>query len=83
MKFELLTTFLEVSQTLHFRIASENLFITQSAVSARIKLLEDDLGVLLFDRTHKHLKLTREGHRLIKHANELLFMWKKPSMMWV
>jgi DNA-binding transcriptional LysR family regulator len=77
MKFELLTTFLEVSRTLHFRVASENLFITQSAVSARIKLLEDDLGVLLFDRTHKHLKLTREGHRLIKHANELLFMWQK------
>jgi len=77
MKFELLTTFLEVSRTLHFRIASENLFITQSAVSARIKLLEDDLGVLLFDRSHKHLKLTMEGHRLIKHANELLFMWQK------
>lgn len=77
MKFELLTTFLELSRTLHFRIASENLFITQSAVSARIKLLEDDLGVLLFDRSHKHLKLTREGHRLIKHANELLFMWQK------
>lgn len=77
MKFELLTTFLEVSRTLHFRIASENLFITQSAVSARIKLLEEDLGVLLFDRSNKHLKLTREGHRLIKHANELLFMWQK------
>jgi len=77
MKFELLTTFLEVSRTLHFRVASENLFITQSAVSARIKLLEDDLGVLLFDRSHKHLKLTTEGHRLIKHANEILFMWQK------
>ena len=77
MKFELLTTFLEVSRTLHFRIASENLFITQSAVSARIKLLEDDLGVLLFDRSHKHLKLTTEGLRLIKHANEILFMWQK------
>jgi len=77
MKIELLRTFLEVSRTLHFRIASENLFITQSAVSARIKLLEDDLGVLLFDRTQKHLKLTSEGHRLIKHANELLFMWQK------
>lgn len=77
MKIELLRTFLEVSRTLHFRIASENLFITQSAVSARIKLLEDDLGVLLFDRSQKHLKLTPEGHRLIKHANELLFMWQK------
>lgn len=77
MKIELLKTFLEVSRTLHFRIASENLFITQSAVSARIKLLEEDLGVLLFDRSQKHLKLTPEGHRLIKHANELIFMWQK------
>lgn len=77
MKIELLKTFLEVSRTLHFRMASENLFITQSAVSARIKLLEDDLGVLLFDRSQKHLKLTPEGNRLIKHANELLFMWQK------
>ncbi|GHE85594.1 LysR family transcriptional regulator [Thalassotalea profundi] len=77
MKIELLKTFLEVSRTLHFRLASENLFITQSAVSARIKLLEEDLGVLLFDRSQKHLKITPEGHRLIKHANELLLMWQK------
>ena len=77
MKLELLNTFLEVTRTLHFRIASENLFITQSAVSARIKLLEDDLGVLLFDRSQKHLKLTPEGHRLIKHANDIVFMWQK------
>lgn len=77
MKIELLKTFLEVSRTLHFRIASENLFITQSAVSARIKLLEDDLGVPLFDRSKKHLKLTPQGNRLIKHANELLFMCQK------
>lgn len=77
MKIELLKTFLEVSRTLHFRLASESLFITQSAVSARIKLLEDELGVLLFDRRQKHLKLTPSGHRLIKHANEIIFMWQK------
>lgn len=77
MKIELLKTFIEVSQTLHFRIASENLFITQSAVSARIKQLEEDLGVLLFDRSQKHMKLTPEGHRLVKHANELILMWQK------
>ncbi|MGB1261626.1 MAG: LysR family transcriptional regulator [Cognaticolwellia sp.] len=77
MKIELLTTFLEVNQTLHFRVAAENLFITQAAVSSRIKLLEDQLGVLLFDRSHKRLKLTAEGHRLVKHANEMLLMWQK------
>lgn len=77
MKIELLTTFLEVSQTLHVRIAAENLFLTQAAVSTRIKQLEEELGVLLFDRTQKRLKLTAEGHRLIKHANEMLIMWQK------
>ncbi|KZN68795.1 LysR family transcriptional regulator [Pseudoalteromonas luteoviolacea] len=77
MKIELLTTFLEVSQTLHFRASAENLFITQAAVSSRIKLLEEELGVLLFDRTQKRLKLTPEGHRLVKHANEMMIMWQK------
>jgi DNA-binding transcriptional LysR family regulator len=77
MKIDLLTTFLEVNQTLHFRVAAENLFITQAAVSSRIKLLEEQLGVQLFDRSHKRLKLTPEGHRLVKHANEMLMMWQK------
>jgi DNA-binding transcriptional LysR family regulator len=77
MKIELLTTFLEVSQTLHVRIAAENLFLTQAAISSRIKQLEEELGVLLFDRTQKRLKLTAEGHRLTKHANEMLIMWQK------
>ncbi|MBU2916356.1 MAG: DNA-binding transcriptional LysR family regulator [Psychrosphaera sp.] len=77
MNNQLLRTFLEVSETLHFRIAGENLSLTQSAVSARIKQLEVELSVSLFDRTHKQLKLTAEGHRLIKHANDMLDMWQK------
>lgn len=77
MKTELLSTFLEVSRTLHIRIAAENLFVTQAAVSSRIKLLEQELGVLLFDRTNKRLKLTPEGYKLVKYANELLSMWQK------
>lgn len=77
MKIELLTTFLEVSQTLHVRVAAENLYLTQAAVSSRIKQLEEELSVKLFDRTQKRLKLTAEGHRLVKHANEMLIMWQK------
>ncbi|RVU86613.1 LysR family transcriptional regulator [Leucothrix sargassi] len=80
MKIELLQTFLEVSSTLHFRNAADNLFLTQSAVSSRIKQLEDELGVLLFDRSTKHLKLTAEGNRFVKHSNELLFMWQKAKL---
>lgn len=77
MKLDLLSTFLEVSQTLHVRVAAENLYLTQAAVSSRIKQLEEELGVLLFDRTQKRLKLTAEGHRLVKQANEMIVMWQK------
>ena len=77
MRIELLNTFLEVSRTLHFRVTAENLFVTPSAVSARIKLLEEDLGVFLFDRSQKQLKMTPQGNRFIKPASELVFMWQK------
>ena len=77
MKIELLTTFLEVSQTLHVRVAADNLHLTQAAVSNRIKQLEDELGACLFDRAQKRMKLTPEGHKLVKHANELLLVWQK------
>jgi DNA-binding transcriptional LysR family regulator len=77
MRIELLNTFLEVSRTLHFRVAAENLFVTQSAVRARIKLLEEDVGVFLFDRSQKQLKMTPQGNRFVKPATELVFMWQK------
>ena len=41
MDIEILKTFLEVARVRHFGKASESLFITQSAVSARIRLLEE------------------------------------------
>ena len=45
MDIALLKTFLEVAKTRHFGRAAENLYITQAAVSARIKQMEEDLGV--------------------------------------
>ncbi|MEF1289065.1 LysR substrate-binding domain-containing protein [Vibrio sp. M260118] len=77
MKIELLKTFLDVSHTLHVRMSAQNLHITQAAVSSRIKQLEEELGVLLFDRSNKRLKLTAEGDKLVKHANDLMAMWHK------
>ena len=44
MDIDLLRTFVEVSSTRHFGKAAQNLFVTQSAVSARIRLLERTLG---------------------------------------
>lgn len=48
-----------------FRKASEELFVTPSAVSQQIKTLEDFLELRLFDRTPKGIALTRAGKRLL------------------
>lgn len=77
MDIELLRTFIEVNRTRHFGEAAEALFITQAAVSARIKQLESILGVQLFDRVKRDIQLTPEGHRLLHHAETLLAGWRK------
>jgi DNA-binding transcriptional LysR family regulator len=52
--------------------AAQKLFLTQSAMSSRIATLEEELGVLLLDRTDKQFKLTGAGTRFLVHANKLL-----------
>jgi DNA-binding transcriptional LysR family regulator len=77
MDLELLRTFLEVSRTRHFGEAGEALHLTQAAVSARIKQLETVLGVRLFDRLRRDIRLTPEGNRLLRHADVLISGWRK------
>ena len=77
MDLELLRTFLEVNRTRHFGEAAEALHLTQAAVSARIKLLETNLGVRLFDRIRRDIQLTPEGNRLVRHADVLIAGWRK------
>lgn len=77
MDIETIRTLLEVNRTRHFGRAAEELFITQSAVSARIKKLERSLGVSLFDRRRRDIHPTPEGRRLLRHAESMLAMWRK------
>lgn len=77
MDTTLLKTFLELSRTRHFGKTADNLYITQSAVSARIKLLEDNLGQKLFTRTRNDIKLTSAGERLVPHAKNILSAWEQ------
>ncbi|TXS90720.1 LysR family transcriptional regulator [Parahaliea maris] len=72
MDTELLRTFLEVRNTRHFGRAAENLCITQAAVSARIKQLEESLGAALFTRSRNNIQLSAEGERLVPHAETVL-----------
>ena len=75
LDISLLRTFLEVNKTRHFGKTAENLYLTQSAVSARIKQLEDLLGVPLFRRFRNNIQLTPQGERLIHHAEQILNAW--------
>ncbi|MEI4220309.1 MAG: HTH-type transcriptional regulator HdfR [Candidatus Dasytiphilus stammeri] len=75
MNTELLKTFLEVSRTLHFGKAAELLYLTQSAVSFRIRQLENQLGVILFTRNRNKIRLTAAGIRLVPYANSMLNFW--------
>lgn len=77
MDLDLLKTFLEVRRTRHFGQAAENLFLTQAAVSARIKQLERMLGAPLFTRYRNNLQLTATGERLVSHAEGMLHAWEQ------
>jgi DNA-binding transcriptional LysR family regulator len=74
---ENLKTFLEVHKTRHFGHAADNLFITSAAVSARIKQLEQYLGVALFLRNRGNVQLTSAGERLLPHAQTLVSTWAR------
>lgn len=76
MNTDLLRTFIEVAKTRHFGDAAENLYLTQSAVSARVKQLEATLGVALFDRQRNNILLTSAGERLLPHAENILAAWQ-------
>lgn len=77
MDLDLLRTFLEVYRTRHFRVAGDNLHVTQSTVSARIRLLEETLGNRLFDRARGNLQPTPAGVRLLGHAEQILTQWAR------
>ncbi|NSZ58448.1 LysR family transcriptional regulator [Agrobacterium tumefaciens] len=56
---------LAVAEHLNFRHAAAALGVTQSSVSTRIKLLEQELGILLFERRHRGVKLTQAGSHFV------------------
>ncbi|MEX2614857.1 MAG: LysR family transcriptional regulator [Alphaproteobacteria bacterium] len=72
METELARTFLTVIAAGNFIRASERLHLTQSTVSARIRLLEDQLGCRLFVRNKAGAALTPAGREFRKHASTLV-----------
>lgn len=65
-------TFIAVADTRGFRRASERLNLSQSAVTAHIQQLESTLGVPLFHRTTRSVRLSQAGNELLERARRTL-----------
>ena len=77
MNINLLKTFLEVARLRHFGKAADRLCLTQAAVSARIKQVEETLGVTLLTRDRNNIQLTAEGRRLAVAAEGIIKQWER------
>lgn len=67
-----LDTFIRVADCKSFNKAATEMFITPSAVIKQINALEQDIGITLFDRTHRGLELTNSGKSLYSDARLLI-----------
>ncbi|WP_405723165.1 LysR family transcriptional regulator [Streptomyces sp. NBC_01537] len=72
MQLRQLNTFRTVAETLNITRAAERLNYAQSSVTEQIQSLEADIGVALFDRTGRRLRLTAAGNRLVDYAERML-----------
>ena len=77
MNIENMRAFLEINSTGSFQEAAERLHITQSAISARIKHLEERLNQRLYLRKRSGVELTDAGRRFTRHAQYCVQSWER------
>lgn len=77
MDIELARTFLEIVSTGSFIRASERLNVGQTTVSARIRLLEQQLGRPLFVRNKSGASLTPAGEQFLRYAPTFVQLWQR------
>jgi DNA-binding transcriptional LysR family regulator len=77
MDIVLARTFLEIANSRSFVQAAERLNVTQTAVSARVRTLEDLLGRQLFIRSKAGASLTSAGEQFVRHASTLVQVWER------
>ena len=74
-----LTCFVTVAEELHFGRAAERLYMTQPPLTRQIQALEHALGVKLFERTSRTVRLTAAGRVFLTDATRLLNLAKQAT----
>ncbi len=77
MDYDQLASFLEVAKLQSFSRAAEKIYRTQPAISAQVRLLEQECGEKLFDRSGKRVLLTPAGEILRGYAQKMLDLHKE------
>lgn len=72
MELRQLTTFMSIAKHQSFSNAADELGYAQSTITTQIQLLEQELGVKVFERLGKRIALTAEGQRLLPYAQQIL-----------
>lgn len=76
----LLVAFEAAAKHQSYTLASQELFLTQSAISKQIQSLEKHLGVKLFNRVGRHVELTATGHKYYEEIKEALAIIRHASL---
>lgn len=73
MNFTDLKYIIELEKYSSISLASKELYVAQSNLSRAIKKIEEEFGIVIFERSPKGITTTREGHRFINQAKEILY----------
>ncbi len=72
MEFSQVRAFLVLAEELHFGKAAARLHMSQPPLSRQIRMLEDEIGVALFERTSRTVSITPAGEAFRKEAREIV-----------
>ncbi|MGC3955253.1 MAG: LysR family transcriptional regulator [Propionicimonas sp.] len=75
MRVEYLAELADLAETLSYAATAERHLLSESSLSRHIKALEDELGVTLFERTSRRVRLTRAGEQLLPYAQQISQLW--------
>lgn len=76
MDIDLAKTFLDIVRSGSLIATAERLHLTQTAVTARVKSLESQLGCQLLTRNRAGASLTPEGERFVSYATQIVQLWE-------